>query len=85
MGDFSVCVPMMSEASGSYDLFSNNCVRKSLSILAMADTRYKNTLLKASDKLMPSAAHRVISRYLWGEIFSVNLPTYVYLRFAMLN
>ncbi len=56
-GDFSTCLTEMQNPSGEYNLYTNNCLDKSFSILASADTIYKDALQKGAKKWRPTKGH----------------------------
>ena len=56
-GDFSSCLAEMNDKTGEYNLFTNNCSQKSLSILASANTQYSQILKAAAGKWRPEDAH----------------------------
>ena len=53
VGDFSDVVDAISNLSGDYNLYNNNCGQVSMRLLASADTSYREMLLAASELWTP--------------------------------
>ena len=74
-GDFSACIDAMTNASGDYNLYNNNCNQKSLSILAQIESPYQEFLEEASEIVIPANSYD----YLKGDVIAVNremFPTF---------
>jgi len=74
-GDFSDCVDKMKNPTGRYNLYTNNCSQKTLSILSTAKTSHSNSLLKAAKQVVPVVAFNNLKMNML--IDSGNIATYV--------
>ena len=83
-GDFSECIPYMGP-EGEYNLYTNNCLHKSMSILKHGPEKYLDAITKASKQVLPVVGHKILVNNLPKASKTIYINVQVTIKLGLFN